>query len=122
MTITETYPQVELQKKFFKEYTYLAKIESDLYHLLVIPVTKSSILTINSQYMWEIKYGKQVGSRFRTTSSKLLDLKKFQLLNNKMIAFKGKPYKIYKHINESDLIDISDTNEIFDIKLFNSIK
>jgi hypothetical protein len=72
--------------------------------------------------MWEIKYGKQVGSRFNTTSTKLINLKNFQTLNNKMIVFKAQPYKIYKHINESDLIDISDSKEIFGITLFESLK
>lgn len=122
MTLKQTFPQIVLKRKHFKEYTYLTEIEQELFHVLVLPVTKNSILTINSQHMWEIKYGRQDGVRFRTTSNKLLDLEKFQLLNNKMIVFKGKPYKIYKHINESDLVDISDFKEIFGIQLFHSIK
>lgn len=122
MILQETFPHIKVKRVYFKEYSHVTEINHTQYHILVLPVTKNSILTINSQYMWEIKYGKQVGSRFNTTSTKLINLKNFQTLNNKMIVFKAQPYKIYKHINESDLIDISDSKEIFGITLFESLK
>ena len=110
-----------LKRKYFKEYTYLAKIDDKQYYILCLPVTERSILTINSQYMWEIKYGKQDGVRFRTNKKMLVDLNEFQKFKNKIIVFKSKPYKMYKHVNESDIDDISGIEEVFGIKLFDSI-
>lgn len=110
-----------LKRKFFKDYTYLAMRGDIKHHILVLPVTSNSILTINSKYHWEIKYGKQDGSRFVTRNSKLINLKNFMTLPNRIIVFKGKPHKILKHINECDIVDISESDEIFGIKLFDSM-
>jgi hypothetical protein len=122
MNCFEPEPGMVLKRKYFKEYTYLAMNGDEKQHILVLPVTSDSIVTINSQYVWEIKYGKQQGARFITRNKKLINLSKFMKLENKAICFKGKPYKILKHINESDIVDITDHDEIFGIQLFESMK
>lgn len=122
MNFLKAYPNTILKRKYFKEYTYLAEIENKEHHILVLPVTKNSILTINSKFVWEIKYGRPNGSRFNTTKSTLINLTNFFRLDNKIIVFKDKPYKILKHINECDIIDISDKEEIFGIQLYNSLR
>ncbi len=122
MELQNTFQGITLKKKYLKDYTYLAKFGDEQYHILVLPVTKNSILTINSQNVWEIKYGRPNGARFNTYSSKLVNLSRFHKLENKMIVFKGKPHKILKYINESDIVDISENEEIFGIKLFDSMK
>lgn len=109
-------PNMILKRKFFKEYTYQAIDGEKMYHILVLPVTGSSILTINSKYVWDIKYGKQQGARFVTRTTKRLNMQNFMKLENKVVAFRGKPYKIHKYINESEVVDISDEDGIFDVK------
>lgn len=116
----EKKPTMVLKRKFFKDYTYSYTENNVEYHILVLPVTKDSILTINSKYHWEVKYGKPDGQRFITKSSKLFDLRSFMKYKNKLIVFKGKPYKILKHINECDIEDISDCNDLFDVQIFES--
>lgn len=111
-----------LKRRFFKEYTYKATVGDEVHYILALPVTKNSILQINSQYIWEIKYGKQNGARFHTSRKKLFNITKFMKLPNKIVVFKEKPYKILKHVNESDVVDISDKEEIFGIQLFESLK
>ncbi len=119
--IIEVLGNVEVKKAFFKEYDYIIFKDDKKYFVKVIRVNSSSILTINSKTMWEIKYGKHSGISFKTSSNVFVDLKKFSLLENKIIIFKEKPYKLLKYVNESELVDISENKKINDITIFNNI-
>ncbi len=109
-------------KGYFKPYQYILKMKDVQYHLKQLDVTKGTILSINSKHIWEIRKGIVDGIRFKTKTSTFLDMREYNKLPNKVILFKEKPFKILKYINESEVIDISNTNEIFDIKICNSIK
>ncbi len=119
--IIEVLGNVEVKKAFFKEYDYIIFKDDKKYFVKVIRVNSSSILTINSKTMWEIKYGKHSGISFKTSSNVFVDLKKFSLLENKIIIFKEKPYKLLKYVNESELVDISENKKINDITIVNNI-
>ena len=109
-------------KAFLKPYDYILKIDNVNHYIKVLRVNRNSILSINSKYVWEVKTGKVSGINFKTTHKTRLDMKEFNKLSNKIIVFKNQPYKILKYINESEVIDISGTKDIFDIKIFNNIK
>lgn len=113
------FPTATIKRKFFKEYTYDLTLDGTIYHILKINIHKNTILSINSKNIWEVKYGKADGPNFKTNSKELINLKKFNALENKIIVFKEKPYKILKYLNESDIIDISNEKVIFDNLIFN---
>lgn len=119
--LLEKYPSAVLKKVFFKEYNYLVVHDKKEYHIKVLNVNKNTILSINSKYVWEITKGKVSGIRFSTISKTLIDMRVFNKFTNKIIIFKSTPYKILKIVNESEVIDISDTTQIFDINIYHSI-
>lgn len=120
--LLENYPNATVKKVLFKSYNYVLTLNETVYYIKVLNVSKNNILSINSKYVWEIRTGKPNGISFKTSSKTMLDMTEFNELKNKIIVFKGKPYKVLKYINESEVVDISDNQEIFDIKIFNSIK
>lgn len=115
------YPNSKISKTYFKPYDYTITKENTIHHIKVLNVTKNAILSINSKYVWEIRYGRPNGINFRTSSKVRLDMTDFNKLENKIIVFKDKPYKILKYINESEVVDISTSNEVFDIRIFNTL-
>ncbi len=119
--IIEVLGNADVKKVFFKDYDYIINKDDKKYHLKIIRVNSSSILTINSKIIWEIKYGKHSGVSFKTSSNTFINLKKFNLLENKIIVFKEKPYKLLRYVNESELVDISDSMKINNIIVFNNI-
>ena len=92
------------------------------YHVLIVNTSKSTQLTINSPKVWEVAKGKIDGIRYRKTSSNLIDLKSYILLENKIVYLTEKPYKILKHLNESDIVDVSDKGIIDGISIVKSLK
>ena len=119
--INEILKDVEVKKAFLKDYDYLIMKDDKKYHLKIIKVNSSSILSINSKIIWEIKYGRHSGVSFKTSSNSFVDLKNFNTLDNKIIVFKSRPFKILKYLNESDLKDISGSKKINDIQIFNCL-
>jgi hypothetical protein len=98
--------------KLFGEYDFEVVTESKTYYLKVLNITVNHQVTINSKIIWNLKKGVINGIRFKTASSSLLNLEEFNKLDNKIIVFTSKPFKVLKALNESDLLDISDTNEV----------
>jgi len=109
---------VKLKRHYFKPYNYTI----GPYHIKIVNVTNKQILTVNSKYIWEIKTGKIDGLSFRTKETKRLNLKDFLKHKKPIIILREKPYKIYQYVNESEIIDISNTNKIYDIPIYNGIK
>ncbi|AIO18565.1 hypothetical protein KQ51_00685 [Candidatus Izimaplasma bacterium HR1] len=116
------FPNGKASKGFFKPYDYLLSNDDKDYYIKTLQVNENSILSINSKYVWEVKTGRISGINFKTSSKNLIDMKGFNELPNKIIVFKGEPYKILKYINESEVIDISNSKEINGIKIFNNIE
>ncbi len=103
-----------MKKSFFKPYNYIF----NNYHIKIISISEKQILTINSKYIWEIKSGKINGLSFKEISKQKIKLKLFLQYKNPIIVLKNKPYKIYQYINESEIIDISNTDSIYDIPIY----
>ena len=120
--LKDKFPTANIKKVLFGDCDYKLSIDGTTYHIKLLNVNKNSILSINSKHIWQVKLGKAVGINFKTSSSKLIDLKSFNKLPNKIICFKDEPYKILRFINESEVVDISDIKEISDIKIYNSLK
>ncbi|KFZ26261.1 MAG: hypothetical protein KQ78_01506 [Candidatus Izimaplasma bacterium HR2] len=105
----------EVKTKYFKDYDLEVSNKSKTYYIKVLNVSNNHQITVNSKLIWNIKKGKLDGIKFNTLDSILLSLKEFNKLDNKIIMFTNKPYKLLKALNESDLIDISEETEINDI-------
>jgi len=95
----------------FKDYDVKFTHENEEYFVKILSVSDSTLVTVNSPIIWELKKGKVDGLRFRASSKTLIDLSLFSSHKNKIILLTMKPYKILKALNESDLKDIS--NESF---------
>ena len=119
--IQSKYPNSVVKRSFFGEYTFKVENEGDVYHILILNVHRNSILTINSKYVWQIKYGRRDNVNFKTLNSKLIDMKSFMKLENRIVVFRNQPFKILKHLNEADIIDISTAEEIFGCDVFDNI-
>jgi hypothetical protein len=111
----------KLKKIWFKPYNYILKTKGTQYYVKTLNITPKHILTINSKYIWELKFGKVNGSQFKTIYSSLINLKDFYQLQNLIIVFKGRPHKILKYLNESEVVDISNETIINNIKIFNNL-
>lgn len=121
-TLKDVFPNSVIKKKYFSCYDYEIVSGDKIYHLKKLNVNSSSILNINSQYFWEIKKGRLSGSNFKTSSKKLIDMRDFVDFDHKIVVFRSKPFKIFKYINESEIVDVSNVKEINDILIFNSVK
>jgi hypothetical protein len=120
--LLKQYPNCHLKKVYFKDYHFELTIDQTTYYIKTIKTNDNCILSINSKYVWEIRYGKRDGLSFKTTSKTILDMKSFQLYPHKIVVLKSQPYKILKYINESEVIDISSEKEVYDIKILNNIE
>lgn len=107
----------EVKVKYFKEYDLEVFSKSKTYYIKVLNVSATHQITVNSKLIWNIKKGKIDGIKFNTIDSVFLNLKEFNKLDNKIIVFTNKPFKILKALNESDLIDISNESKINDISI-----
>ena len=121
-SLQEKFPGAKVRKVLFADYDFKLDFDNKTYHIKILNINRSTILSINSKIIWELNKGKAVGINFKTSSKTLIDMKPFNKLSNKILVFRNKPYKILKFINESEVVDISNSNEIFDILIFNSIK
>ena len=115
--LLKKYPNGKLKKIRFKEYNYLFEQNGNTYYIKSLKAHSNTILSINSKYVWEIRYGKAVGINFKTARKERIDMREFQSLPNKIVLLQSKPYKILKYINESEVVDISDVKEIHDVKI-----
>jgi hypothetical protein len=92
------------------------------YNVLIVNVSTCTQVTINSKNIWELKKGKLDGLRFRANDFVLLNLKRFMELNNKIIIFSNKPYKVLKVLNESEVEDVSLKPRVYDFGLVHDLK
>ena len=120
--LQDKYPNAEVKRVLFNDYNFRLILNDKNYHIKVLNVNRNTILSINSKHVWQITKGKAVGITFKASSNLLIDMRTFNKLSNKIIVFKNQPNKILKYINESEVVDISDSKEIFDIKICNSFK
>lgn len=120
--IQEKYPNAVVKKAFLKDYNFEVIIDGVSHYIKKLPISRNTILTINSKHIWNIKKGRADGVSFKTGSSTLIKINEFNKLTNKIIVFNSQPYKILKYLNESDIIDISNDTEINEIRIFNSFK
>lgn len=95
------------KKVLFKDYDVVFEHNNEEYYVKILNVNSSTLVTVNSPKIWELKRGKVDGLRFRESSKTLIDLTQFSTHKNKIILLTMKPYKILKALNESDLKDIS---------------
>ncbi len=79
-------------------------------HVKIMKASSNTQVTINSKEVWEFKRGRVNGLRFKEYSKTLYDISRFMELENRIIILTNKPYRIYKYINESEVVDVS--NEI----------
>ena len=114
-SIVQTYSG---KKVLFKDYDVSFTHNNKDYYVKILPATNNTIVTVNSKLVWELKKGKLNGPRFKTSSKHLYDIRNFVKLDNKIIVFNAKPYKIFKALNESDLADISHDNIVHNIHYF----
>ena len=91
------------------------------YRVLIIKVSTSTQVTINSKIVWELKKGKLDGIRFVAVDSVLLNLKTFMESKNKIIIFTNKPYKVLKVLNESEVKDISNDSNVYDVNFVHDL-
>jgi len=120
MKLQNELPNFKVVNGFLKPYTYKLQNDQTTFHILVLKVGRSNMVTVNSKSIWNIKMGRIDGIRFVTSSSKLIHLKDFLSLENPIIVYRNKPYKTLKYLNESDVVDISDVFEVNGITLFHS--
>lgn len=113
--------QFSINKKLLNDYDFEVFTGTKSYFVKVLNISNNYQITVNSKLVWNLKKGIVDGIRFKSTSSSLLQIKEFNKLENKIVFFSSKPYKILKAINESDLIDISDKNVVNDIFITSEI-
>ena len=108
--------------KLFSEYDFEVVTDKKSYFVKVLNVTSDYQVTINSKKIWDLKKGNVSGIRFKTVSSSLVNLEDFNKLDNKVIVFISKPYKVLKALNESDLLDISEVKVVNNIFITSNIE
>ncbi|QMS84569.1 hypothetical protein [Candidatus Xianfuyuplasma coldseepsis] len=106
-----------VKRKYFGTYTYQITKDNLTYHVLVLPTSRSHLVTINSKYIWNIKSGAIQGARFVTRSVKTIKMNEFLKLQNPIVVFKNSPYKILKYINESEVVDITTSLDAHDLTI-----
>ncbi|MBN2604589.1 MAG: hypothetical protein JXR62_02040 [Bacilli bacterium] len=111
-----------VKKKLLSSYDFEVSNSQNTYALKIINLTSNHQVTINSQTIWQIKRGKISGLKFQEIDSKLINIKDFVNNENKIVFFTERPYKILKHINESDIVDVSSQDVVNDILLTTSIE
>ncbi len=98
-----------IKKRSSRYYDFIIILNDKEYIVKFLNIKINTLITINSIDIWNLKIGKADGIRFKSSSSNLLNLGEFMKQENKIILLKNKPYKILQHINESDIIDISNS-------------
>lgn len=104
-----------------KHYDFDIEINNIAYQMKVLKTNERTQITVNSLTIWEIAKGLKNGIRFKKTSSNLINLTAFNKCENKLIFLTGKPYRILKYLNESDIVVISDEKVINNIKLVRNL-
>lgn len=102
-----------MKKVYFKPYDYI----SDDYYYKQLSTTNKSILTFNSKEYVVIKYGSIKHGRFKTRKTSAFRLNLIPKDKQLCLLLKQTPYKIYQYINESEIKDVSDETDVFDIKI-----
>lgn len=98
--------------KHFSVYDFKVVTDNKTYYVKVLNLTTNHQVTINSKNIWNLKKGVINGIRFKTVTSSLVNFEEFNKLDNKIVVFTSKPYKVLKVLNESDLLDISNIKEV----------
>lgn len=113
-------PSCTISKGRLKDYTYRIECGERVFHVLLLGVSHRHLVTINSKHVWNIKTGSLKGIRYQATSSRMVDLRAFNKLPNRIVLFKYAPYKILKYINESEVVDISGDESVHDTMMARS--
>lgn len=90
-------------------YDFDITLNNKTFHILVLPVAKNAQVTLNSQKVWEVASGRLDGIRFKKTFTSLHNIDQLLSKENRIVYLTKKPYRILKHLNESDIIDVTNT-------------
>jgi len=112
----------KIKTKSLGVYDFEVITDNKSYFVKIINITNNYQVTINSKIIWDLKKGTINGIRFKAVSSNLISLKEFNKLENKVVIFTSKPYKVLKVLNESDLLDISNEKTVNDIFITSKIE
>jgi len=110
------------KKVLFGDYDFEITKGDRTFCILFLKMGNNAQLTVNSKTFFEVANGQRDGIRFIKKQSTLHNFSKFSLKKNKIIFMIGKPFRILKYLNESDIVDISDKTVVHDYRLFTSIK
>jgi hypothetical protein len=105
------------KKVWFKSFQYEILKDGIRYKIKKINLPKQSILSINSKYIWEIKYGTYSNRQMKTTHSRLIDLETFLKEDHTMILLSNTPFDIQKYINENEVISLGIPENIDGIRI-----
>jgi len=98
----------QLKKTLLKPYDYIFHHKENIYHFKMIRFFGEAIVTFNSRNHLSIKTGRVKDGRFITKKETLISLDGFSDVNQGVIVFDKKPYKLLIQLNESDIEEISD--------------
>ncbi len=104
-------------KKENSNYDLVLNFSNIKYNILILKANSNTQITINSKNIWELKKGNLDGLRFKAINSVLINLKEFMELENRIIIFTNRPYKILKVLNESEVKDISIESSVYGSKI-----
>ena len=90
-------------------------------HIKIMRTSSNTQVTINSKEIWEFKRGRVNGLRFKEYSKTLHDIGNFMELENNIIILTNKPYRIYKYVNESEVIDVSNELIVYNTSLISNL-
>ena len=114
--------QYQGKKVLFGDHDFEITANDRTYHILFIKVGSNTQVTVNSKTHIEVATGKLEGIRFKKRQSTLLNLRDFSAKKNKIIYLLGKPFRILKYLNESDIVDISKEKVVHDYHIFSTYK
>lgn len=109
------------RKRSDNSHDIIVVIDEVDYFIKILGASSHIQVTLNSRIIWELKKGKQVGIKFKSSGSKMIDVRKFIKCKNKVVIFTSKPYKIMKYLNESDIVDVSNEDFINDILFISEV-
>ena len=114
--------QYQGKKVLFGDHDFEITANERTYYIMFIKVGPNTQLTVNSKTHIELATGRLEGIRFKKRQSTLLNLRNFSTKKNKIIFLLGKPFRMLKYLNESDIVDISKDKVVHDYHIFNTFK
>lgn len=120
--IKELQTQFDINKPKNKNYDFEVVIKDTPYQVLVLKSNTNTQITVNSKTVWEFARGSKNGIRFKKSSSNLIGVKEFMKEENKIIFLTNRPYRILRHLNECDIVEVNEDELVHGIRIFESIK